>query len=373
MASTLNNDGALYIIERMTKVARAASQIRDEQMKRERDQIMGNVRRILEAEYDSDNDAEKLLKNLETVANLRWELDASCTEDNYYFGHLIQALQVTEVECTRVVHKLVNGTDLNNTINNFREYQLIRKRCREFEGCPDLDSRWKRLMGAYAWRTREQASANLEKRGIDVDLLFADALRPKTNQVFIADSIMELWREKVLSEELMNTFTGEDGFNPVLMRDLIKTLLDSAERIGLADYLAEKIRTEVCIPNLAQVKEGLVADMMASIINSFVNDFGYSMLTGQQKEKARQLAADNELDLFHYIDSERRGTYTHEELSQMFATMLEDAGSITDSFDHNYNRWIEYMTVAYIVHLKRSELRPEVNRQLGDLIEQINL
>ena len=46
---------------------------------------------------------------------------------------------------------------------------------------------------------------------------------------------------------------------------------------------------------------------------------------------------------FHYIDSERRGTYTHEELSQMFATMLEDAGSITDSFDHNYNRWIEYM------------------------------
>ena len=43
------------------------------------------------------------------------------------------------------------------------------------------------------------------------------------------------------------------------------------------------------------------------------------------------------------------------------------------NFDHNYNRWIEYMTVAYIVHLKRSELRPEVNRQLGDLIEQINL
>ena len=112
---------------------------------------------------------------------------------------------------------------------------------------------------------------------------------------------------------------------------------------------------------------------MATIRNRDVNDYGSSMLPGQQQEKARQRAAATQLDLFHYIDSERRGTYTHEELSQMFATMLEDAGSITDSFDHNYNRWIEYMTVAYIVHLKRSELRPEVNRQLGDLIEQINL
>ena len=41
VASTLNNDGSLYIIERMSKVARAASAIRDEQMKRERDRIMG--------------------------------------------------------------------------------------------------------------------------------------------------------------------------------------------------------------------------------------------------------------------------------------------------------------------------------------------
>lgn len=371
VATTLNNDGALYIIERMGKVARAASEIRTEQMKRERDNIMGKVRAILEAEYDSDNDAEKLLQSIDTVANLRWELDASCTEDGYYFGHLLQAMQVTEVECLSVVHKLVNGTDMNNTLNNMKEYQLIRKRCGNFAGCATADDKWQKLMRAYGWRSREQAADNLAKRGIDVELLFTDTLRPKTNQVFIADHIMELWRSKLRSEELMNTFTGEDSFNPVLMKDLLKTLIDSADRLGLADILAEKIRSEVSIANIAMVKESLVADMMASVINGFVNDFGYSLLSPELKDKARRLVADNDLSVYNYIEQERPGTYTHDELASLFASMVADAGCLTESFDNHYNEWIEYMTIAYIVHLKRSELRPEVNRALGDLLARI--
>ncbi|MDE6463895.1 MAG: putative virulence factor [Muribaculaceae bacterium] len=372
VASTLNNDGSLYIIERMGKVARAASEIRSEQMKRERDSIMQNVKGILEAEYDSDNESEKLLQNIDTVANLRWELDASCTEDNYYFGHLLQALQVTEVECLSVVHKLINDPNMGIDLNDFKEYQIIRRRCRDFAGCANMDDKWNLLMRTYGWRTREQAVQNLEKRGINTDLLFAETLRPKTPQVFIADHIMDLWRDKVRSEELMNTFTGEDNFSPVLMKDLVKTLVDSAERLHLADYLAEQIRSEVSIANIAMVKESLVADMMASIINGFVNDFGYSMLSAAQKDKARQIVADNDLSVYNYIEKERKSTYTHDELSDLFASMVADAGNLTDSFDNRYNEWIEYMTIAYIVHLKRSELRPEVNQALGDLLQKIS-
>lgn len=371
VAATVNNDGSLYIIERMSKVARAASSIRDEQMKDERDVIMQKVHDILNAEYDSDNDNEKLLQNIDTVANLRWELDASCTEDNYYFGHLLQALQVTEVECLRVVHSLVNGTDLNESLNNLREYQIIRKRCGEFAGCANQEAKWQKLMRAYGWRTKEQAMGQLEKRNINTELLFTETLRPKTNQTYLADHIIELWHDKLRSEELMNTFTGDDSFSPVLMKDLIKTLIDCADRLNLADYIAEKIRSEVSIANIAQVKEGLVADMMASIINAFVNDFGYSMLSQELKDKAREIVAENDLCVYNYIGQEQKGTYTHDELAQMFADMMSDAGGIVESFDNHYNEWIEYMTVAYIVHLKRSELKPEVNEALGKLIEKI--
>lgn len=374
VASTLNNDGSLYIIERMSKVARAASAIRDEQMKRERDRIMSEVRDILSKEYDSDNDSEKLLHNIDTALNLRWEFDIACTGDNYYFGHLLDALQVTEAECLEAVHSLVHGTAINNDLNNLREYEIIRRRCGDFEGCTNDDERWERLLKSYRyWRSREQAAAELARRHIDVAVLFREKLRPKTNQVFIADHIMKLWADKVKSDELMNTFTSADGFSPVLMKDLTGTLLDSASRLALADIIAEKIRSEVSVANLSQVRESLVADLMASVLNTFVNDFGYSLLSDELKAKARLVVEENGLPAYDYIERERRSGYTHDELSQLFEDMSESGVTLTESFDRHYNEWLEYMTIAYVVHLRRSSVRPEANLALGEIIQKIEV
>lgn len=372
VASTVNNDGSLYIIERMSKVARSASDIRDEQMKEERDVIMTKVHDILYAEYDTQNDNEQLLKNIDTVANLRWEFDASCNEDNYFFGHLIQAFQITEVECLKVIHELINNPGMNESLNNLKEYQLIRQRCRNFQGCSNEADKWNELMKMYGWRTKEIAQSNLDRRNIKTEVLFAERLRPKTNQVFLADHIMELWKAKVNADELMNTFTGDDTFSPVLMKDLVKTLVTSAERVNLADVIAERITSEVSIANIAMIKESLVADIMASIINDFVNDFGYSLLSQELKDKARTTVDEMSLPVFDYIGREQKGTYSHQELADLFASMMADSGSITDSFDNRYNEWLEYMTIAYIVHLKRSELPADVNEALGHLIEKIN-
>lgn len=371
VVSTLNNDGSLYIIERMNKVARVANQLRLEQMKRERDDIMNLVRNVLDNEFDSDNDNEKLLHNIELASNLRWEFDASCSSDSYYFGHLLQALQVTEAECLSVVHELVHGTAINNDLNNLKDYQLIIKRCRNFEGCTNDDDRWERLLRAYGWPSRERAAAELARRGIDVSVVFSPSMRPKTNQVFIADHIMELWRSKVKSDEFMNTFASNDGFNPVLMKDMIKTLRDSAERLGLADLIAERIRPEVSVANIAMIKESLVADMMASTLNAFVNDFGFSLLSDSLKDKARRIAEENFLPVFEYIGRERPSTLEHDQLATMFEAAFDRGDALTESFDSHYNEWLEYMTIAFIVHLRRSELSPEVNAALGELIDRI--
>ena len=372
VVSTLNNDGSLYIIERMGRVAEAASQIRNEQMKRERDDIMTSVRNILDKEYDSDNDNDKLLHNIETASNLRWEFDTSCSTDSYYFGHLLQALQVTEAECLSIVHELVHGTAINNDLNNLSDYQLIINRCRNFEGCTTDDERWERLIKAYGWRTKENARQQLARRNIDPEVLFKPRTRPKTDQVFIADHIMDLWRRKVNSEQLMNTFTSaDDGFNPVLMKELVTTLIESADRLRLADNIAERIRSEVNVANVSQIRESLVADIMASTLNSFVCDFGYSMLGEPLKEKARAIAEENMLPVYDYICKERRESYAHDELAEMFEQAFDRGSALTESFDNHYNEWLEYMTIAFVVHLKRSELPAEVNEALGTLINRI--
>lgn len=372
VVSTLNNDGSLYIIERMSKVATVAASIRDEHVKRERDSIMSNVRDILMKEFDSDNDNDKLLQNIITSQNLRWEFDMSCTADSYYFGHLLQALQVTEAECLGVVHELVHGTKINEALYNYRDYELILKTCNNFAGCATDDERWQYLMRRYGWRTKEQAQANLDRRGIDVRRLFDPPQTPKTNQDFIADKIMKLWYAKLNSDGLMNTFTSNDGgFSPVLMKDLIALLIDTSKRLGLERCISSRIRREVNVANLSQVKEGLIADVMASTINDFVNDFGYSMLSDELKEKARELAEDNMLVVYDYIGRERPSTYTHEELGAMFEHAFENGMALTESFENRYNEWLEYMTIAFIVHLRRSALPAEVNEALGELIGRI--
>ena len=190
-----------------------------------------------------------------------------------------------------MVHELVHGTAINNDLNNPRDYQLIINRCRGFEGCANDEERWARLLKAYGWRSIDEAKVQLERRHIDPSVLFQPRMRPRTNQTFIADHILDLWRQKVNSEKLMNTFTSADeGFNPGLMKDLINTLLESADRLGLADVIAERIRSEVNVANVSQIKESLVADIMASTLNAFVCDFGYSMLSEQLKRKPARLS-----------------------------------------------------------------------------------
>lgn len=372
VVSTLNNDGSLYIIERMSRVAAAAKELRDEQMRQERDKIMDNVRNILAKEYDNDNDNEKLLHNIATASNLRWEFDTSCSTDSYYFGHLLQALEVTEAECLSVVHELAHGTAINNDLNNLRDYQLIINRCRGFEGCNTDDERWARLLKAYGWRSVDQAKLELTRRGIDPTVIFRPQTRPKTNQVFIADHILDLWRHKVSSETLMNAFTSaDDGFSPALMKDLINTLLESAERVGLADIIAERIRSEVNVANVSQIRESLVADIMASTLNAFVGDFGYTLLSEGLKDKARAIAEENMLPAFDYICREKGSSYRHEELAAMFEEAFDHGGGLVQSFDNHYNEWLEYMTIAFVVHLKRSALPAEVNDALGQIINRI--
>lgn len=372
VATTMNNDGSLFIIERMGKVAAAAADIRNEQIKKERDKIMLNVREILSREYDSENEAEKLEKNINTVYDLRWDFDCSCTADSYYFGHLIQALQVTEAECLAVVHDVLRGTDMTEELYNLHDYDLIRRKCRSFDGCRNDEEKWQRLMQTYRWPTRAIAEAQLERKQINPAILFNTTPRPRNTQTYIADRIVELWRGKMFSDTLMDTFTGDDnGFSPLLMKDLVETIMNSAGQLGLADVIADRIRHEVNVNNTANIKESLVSDIMATTVNDFVNDFGYSLMSAELHDKARRLARENHLPAFEYIDKQQKAKFTSEELAAMFETAFDYGSPLVDSFNDRYNKWLEYMAIAYVVYMKKSDVSPQANREAGQMIESI--
>ncbi|MGN1214600.1 MAG: virulence factor SrfC family protein, partial [Bacteroidaceae bacterium] len=102
VAATRNNDGSLYIIDRLCMVAANAANARAKQFNDEVSAISNSVLQIMK-EYFISTDVDELLENnIRKAKSIFREMDFTCNSDNYYFGHLIQALQLTEKDCYKV-------------------------------------------------------------------------------------------------------------------------------------------------------------------------------------------------------------------------------------------------------------------------------
>jgi hypothetical protein len=162
VAASQNNDGALYIIEKLSVVASHMVETRHELFSREMSKIRDNVRKQIVDYYKSENNDDILRENIRKAKKVFREMDFTCNNDNYYFGHLLQALQITEAQSYTVIHKILQSPDLNKSINNFEDYEIIRNRCAQYGY--DFDNltpneRWDALFDVYMLDSKEEATA----------------------------------------------------------------------------------------------------------------------------------------------------------------------------------------------------------------------
>ncbi len=373
VAATINNDGALYIIEQLSIVAHNANQARASQFEKDERDIMSKVKSIMSG-YHIPEDSDALLEdNIRKANSVVRELDFTCNDDNYYFGHLLQALQLTESECLKEVHRLIQGTELNETTNSFSNYEIIKKRCGEqFKLCQNDSERWRCLMDAYAFASQEEASSYLERRNVDVKILFSGEYKKRLNSCIIADCVFQLWDKKIHSEETMNTFTGEQSFDSVVMSTLLDNLVATGKAERVTDKLSDIIADYVNVVNTSTINESLVADILASTISDFVSDCGFSILGPKDIEKVRKLATSRKLPIFKYIDRERKSFYEEQELTELFNEMTSNPQAITPAFESNYNQWIEYMYISFVAHIDIPDFDPEANKALSILLKKID-
>lgn len=375
VAATLNNDGALYIIEQLTKVARC--------MERTRELLFGNqlaetkqkVLSILKEYHVSEDAVEILAENVRKANSIIRELDFTCNEDNYYFGHLVQALQTTETECLRVVHKIVQNPETNTVVNDFKEYEIILRRIgQQLDAARTDDERWKVLMQAYAFATREEAEDYLKRRGVEAKVLFRhhDVLKPKKNSNIIADKVYEMWRAGITSVDFVNDYADASGFDSIVMGSFIDNILLTSCHVNLRGHLADMIADYVNVVGLHLINESLVADMLASAINDFVKDIGYSLLPESEKARAREVAEQQKLPVFHYIGRpERKAHFEESELTALFNELTTNPTAITPAFEDNYYTWEEYIYVSFIAYLNIPDYDKEANDQLTEIIKKV--
>lgn len=372
VATTRNNDGAQYIIERLGIVAHNLMSARTSQLQAH---INDSVKRVvaLLKDYYINEDADELMRqNVRKAKKVMREMDFSVQRDNYFFGHLLENFQVSEREVYGILHELINSSALTEEVNNFTGVEVFMKRYgARLNACNSIDEKWEVLMDELVMDTREEVVDYMTRHGIDPNAIISPMSKKKVNSVIIADRIMEMWETKMRSSEILNAFTGENAFDSIVMASLTDNMITTARQLNLAEHLAETIAEYVNVLVVSTINESLVSDLMATEVNDFVNDLGFHYRQQKEVESLKRLADELHLSCFDSILSQRKETYTEEELSAMFDEFNETGYALTPSFAQAYQQWIEYVTVSFISKVSVGDYNRQANHLMGEILNKV--
>lgn len=376
VAASQNNDGSLYILERLTTITKSIIPSRDEQIESLLKQNYREMYKFLKEFYASSDNSEILKDNVRRARAIGRDFDFTCNSDNYFFGHLLQTLQLSETICYSIVHKMIQGPEMVNTMLDFADYEIIHSRCQK-QGLP-LNSvskeadKWSILMRVYDFESVEEAQEYLRKRNVDAQKLFRGDFVRKTNSCLIADAIFELWEKRITAPEFYNTMISSSTVDENVLHNLVGNMLSVAHQIGLADKMGKEISEYVDVMHVASKYESLVADMLSNMINRFVMNFGFDMMTEDERANAKQLATEFNLPTFNYIAREQKHVYDDSEMESMFNQLSPSNQCLVPSFENSYWSWMEYMYVSFIAHIAiPTQAEREASAELKPILDNL--
>lgn len=372
VAATQNNDGALYIIERLSTVAKNMGKTREEQFARELEKICQDAHSIMKAYLVTDDKEELLEENINKAKEIFCEMDFTCQTNREYFGHLLQALQMSETESYTVLHDLLKElTEIVYKGPLTQQYQIIRSRCSDFEACETEDDKWERLMRVYHWSTKEEAMRYLEERDIDYRQLFDGASVRQRNSSVIVNRLLTKWQSDISDAAFMNGFTGNGKMNEIAMNMLQTCFFNTAKNVKLSEKIENEIAKYTDVLDLSTINQFLVADIVATFISDFVMDFGYRYLTPEQIELSKRISENRHLDCFKSIERERQENYDEVAITQVLDKILANDDQFAPSFTDTYDKWLDYMFVAHIAHLEVKDYNHEANNKLKVILDEL--
>lgn len=376
-AATIDNDGATLILDRLIVVASRMDKARTEKFEDELAKCLEKVYASMKR-YEVNTDIDKILEtNIRAARLIFREMSFTCNNDNYYFGHLLQALQLKESETYTIIHKTINNPEKIGKPNDFRDYEIIITDLKNNgfvieELGTDENKWWNALMATYGFDTREEGKTFLENKKVNFKKLLGRSYRRKKHAYVIADEVYNFWTARIKSAELLNDMTGNDDFDMSVMNTLTEMLVRTSEWLNLSDRMAKAIDKYVSSIDIYSVKESFLADVMSSIVNKFVLDLGYSLLSDTQVNNARKLCKEHHLPAFKYIERKRPEISTLDQMSALFDDMTLNPKSLLPSFEDRYNSWVEYMFISFVANLNvPKDFNKEANTALQKLLRHI--
>jgi len=371
VAATMNNDGALYIIENLSRVAEVMDKARTAQFEDAARKIADRVHTIMKEYYVSDDTKELLDENIRKASFIFREMEFTCQNHPDYFGHLLQGLQLTEAESFKQLHRLLPR--LSDVVLNSQtsDYELIRKRCGNFEGCTREEEKWERFISVYRFFDKAEAEDYLKARKIEARKLFQGEQLRRKNSVILSRELVEMWEKSITASQFAGKFSGGDYVDEIALSNLLTCIVSTADSLDLAGKIEVQIADYVDVLNASNINESLVADMVATTISDFVTDFGYRYLSAEQVATARRVSKDHRLPCFNWMEKERKEHYEEEQMTALFNEILDSESRYTPAYEANFNNWLEYMFVAFIANINVPDYDHEANDTLKIILSDL--
>lgn len=371
-ASTMNNDGAVFIIQNLAVVAANAKESRYYKSLRDISNIHQAIVSLMQEYYHDDNEENILQKAIARSGAIIAEFDVICGKDNYFFGRMIQNMQVSENYVFDFYYNSLSNTKMI-TERDMREYDLILARCHgRISSSNSYETNLEILRQEYRFPTVMDCKEFFEgSKGISLDKLFDCNFRQRSNSEQLAEGIINKWIEDIKSQKNLKFYESE-GCNTLTVLDLIENLKAVADTTKLVSFIARTISPFVDAISVPHQILDMIADTTAEIINEFVVTFGYHYYSEEKIADLKLINEKNNLHLTFDYGMADKVPMSNDELSNLFDdirpteehTMLATLPSFI-----NYNKWIDLLLISFIASYDVPNYDVEANKQLGILLQ----
>lgn len=369
VAATMNNDGSLYILENLKTAAENIGTARENDFQKVCNEVATYVDGVMRQYYVPEDANQQLAENLRKADEIRNDMLLAKHDEFNYFGMLLRKLQISESEIYNKLKTEILG-NLHQMVFSFKEnYTKILRETDYFEGCKDEEEKWRLFLDCFKFdgntyeEQKQKAVEYLDSHNIDKDRLFAADVEKHINSAVIAREILKRWIDSISPLE------REYG---VTLGYIIQCYKTVAKSLNIQGQIESEIAPYTDIPTGNIVQIDLIADIISTIINKFVLDFGYARLSALQKERASNHINALRYKCFSYLDKPRKEDYSEEEMSELFNKYLVSDGSDIPSTDETQQKWLAYMFYAFVANLDAGDYDKAANDKLKQLLDKIN-
>ncbi len=383
----LNKDGSDYIIENITPIAN--NQIRTERYKNKLREFKEKIEAEIKKHYHSDEANEKIETAKQESIRVVTDMDWYFHQRKFEFGNFISHLILSEAELRDRLRDFMRK-DWEEEEKLFK-YEGIRNRAgiklQEFKDDEEKVLLFNENMARLKEKHGDNVEADLLKNypGFNFEhCFFGGKSDYKKQSDALAERARDFWFENKLDVKNFQYFINL-GLNSENLKKLLDNLKISFNRLDIVGKIGERIRTYVDDFSRNQAADDMIAHIIVSTINEFVNTVGWKDYREEQKKKIIDSNKTNKLDLkipddvdiFESInkvnDDEKRMS-----VEKLIDLMSENPEKNEDAkkyvpFLMNFEKWTELLRISFIANCDIPNYDRIANQELKVIKEKIRL